>query len=228
MGSLARIRADARFRIHAAPEPGAKGGVSRVWVAGELTAIPASDPWARGGTADLEVSIGDAVATARVTLAAGERGFLTSVTLPKPTTGDAIDVRARLAGADPGASRLTDSIHVPLAQGLRYPILFRRGPTTGNRYIPAATFLFSRTERVRVEVPMPADAKAGTGRMLDRAGEPLQVPVALSTRTDDSGAQWLTADVTLAPLGAGDYVVEMAFTAGGAEHKAITAIRVTR
>jgi VWFA-related protein len=228
MGSLARIRSDARFRIHAAPEVGPAGGVSRIWVAGELRAVPAGDPWSRGGTADLQVSVGDSTATARVTLAAGERTFLTSVALPKPATGDALDVRARLAGADPDASRLADSIHVPLAEGARYPILFRRGPTTGNRYLPAATFLFSRTERVRIEVPIPAGAKPANGRLLDKAGQPLEVPVTLSARTDDAGTHWLTADITLAPLGAGDYVVETSFTGEGVEHKAVTAIRVTR
>jgi hypothetical protein len=228
MGSLARIRADARFRIHAAPEAGPTGGVSRVWVAGELRALPAGDPWSRGGTADLQVSVGEVSATTRVTLAPGDRAFLTSVALPKPANGEAAEVRARLTGADPEASRLADSIHVPFAEGARYPILFRRGASTGNRYVPAATFLFSRTERVRIEVPMPAGATPAGGRMLDKAVQRLEVPVALSTRTDEAGTQWLTADVTLAPLGAGDYLVETSFTVDGAEHKAVTAIRVTR
>jgi hypothetical protein len=190
--------------------------------------VPAGDPWTRGGTADLQVSVGEVSATARVTLAAGEWTFLTSVALPKPATGDALDVRARLAGTDPDASRLADSIHVPLAQGARYPILFRRGPATGNRYVPAATFLFSRTERVRIEFPIPAGATPAGGRLLDKAGQPLEVPVAMTARTDETGKQWLTADVTLAPLGAGDYMVETGFTADGVEHKAVTAIRVTR
>ncbi len=229
MASLARIRSDARFRIHAAPARSAPdGGVSRVWIAGELQPMPASDPWTRGGTADLEVSAGGATTTARVTLAAGERTFLTSVTLPQPAAGDAIDVRARLAGSDPTAARLADSLHVALTPGSRHPLLFRRGPTTGNRYWPAATFLFSRTERVRIEFPVPAEAKAGGGRMLDRTGNTLTVPVAVTTRTDDRGATWVMGDITLAPLGAGDYVVEMTFTAGGTEQKTVTAIRVTR
>jgi hypothetical protein len=36
------------------------------------------------------------------------------------------------------------------------------------------------------------------------------------------------ADVTLAPLGAGDYVVELSASSGGTERKVISAIRVTR
>ena len=229
MAALARIRSDARFRIHAAPARSAPdGAVSRVWIAGELQPMPASDPWSRGGTADLEVTSGGATTTARVTLAPGERTFVTSVALAKPVSGEAIDVRARLAGTDPDAARLADSIHVPLTPDSRHPLVFRRGPTTGNRYLPAATFLFSRTERVRIEFSMPASALPGTARMLDRAGQPLPVPVAATARTDDSGTHWLTADITLAPLGAGDYVIEMSFTAAGSEHKTVTAIRVTR
>jgi VWFA-related protein len=228
MASLARIRPEARFRIHAAPVRGDGGAVTRVWVAGELQPFPASDPWGRGGTADLEISIGGSTASARVTLEAGQRGFLTSVALPKPVSGEAVDVRARLAGTDPDAARLADSIRVALAEGARYVVVFRRGPTTGNRYQPAATFLFSRTERVRIEIPVPAGMKAGSGRILDRAGQPLPVPVALTTRTDPGGTHWVTADVTLAPLGAGDYLVETAFTTGGGEEKVVTAIRVAR
>ncbi len=229
MASLARIRPDARFRIHAAPARGAAGDpVSRVWIAGELQPVPASDPWTRGGTADVEVEAGGTTVTARVTLAPGERTFVTSVDLPKPAGSGAIDVRVRLAGSDPEAARLADSIHVPLAPGVHHALPFRRGPTTGNRYLPAATFLFNRTERARIEFPVPADAKAGTGRMLDRTGNALSVPVAVTTRTDDRGAVWVTGDITLAPLGAGDYVVEMTFTTAGTEQKTVTAIRVTR
>ena len=55
--------------------------------------------------------------------------------------------------------------------------------------------------------------KAGTARLLDKAGEPLTVPVTTGERTDaQTGERWLTADLNLAALGAGDYVVE--FTTG--------------
>ena len=48
-------------------------------------------------------------------------------------------------------------------------------------------------------------------------------------RTDAaSGQRWLTADVTLAPLGAGDYVVELTVTQGSEQKKTLVAIRVTR
>jgi VWFA-related protein len=227
--ALARIRPEARFRIHAAPAvDGPDESVSVVWIAGELQPPPAADPWKSGGTGEITVTAGTVTATARVTLAAGERTFLTPVSLPSRVSGGSLDVRARLTGTDPTAARLADSIHVPLTAGARLPLLFRRGPATGNRLLPAATFLFSRTERVRVEIPVGAAAKPGTGRLLDRGGQPLPVPVTVATRTDDAtGRHWITADVTLAPLGAGDYTIEVSMLSGS-EHKVMTAIRVVR
>lgn len=230
--ALTRIRPEARFRIHATPfGEAANGSVSLIWIAGELQSPPAEDPWKRGGTGDIDVTAGGATTTARVTLAPGERTFLTAVALPSPISGGAIDVRARLTGSDPEAPRLADSIHVPLTSGARLPLLFRRGPTTGNRILPAATFLFNRTERLRVDIPVGAPARPGTGRLIERGGKTSPVPVTVGVRTDEgTGHHWVTADVTLAPLGAGDYTIEISILAPGAatEHKVFTAIRVVR
>lgn len=235
MGALARIRPEARFRVHAAPA--VAGDATTVWVAGELQPLAPGDPWTKGGTADIEVSAGGATATAKVTIAAGERGFVVPVHLGTRGPGrqgaggpggqDAIEVRVRLAGVDPDAARLADSYRVPAAASGGVPLLFRRGSTTGNRYLPVATFLFSRTERLRIEIPVAAGATAGEGRVLDRSRQLLPVPVAVTTRTEGDRS-WIVADVTLAPLGAGDYVVEVGYEAGGAQQKTVVAVRVTR
>jgi hypothetical protein len=50
----------------------------------------------------------------------------------------------------------------------------------------------------------------------------------MGEKTDAAGRRWIVADITLAPLGAGDYVVELSFMAGGSENKTVTAIRVGR
>jgi len=108
-------------------------------------------------------------------------------------------------------------------------MIYRRGPATGNRLLPAASFQFSRTERAHLEFPIAADAKPAAGRLLDKAGQPLTVPVTVGERTDDqTGQHWLTADITLAALGAGDYAIEVAMNSAGAEQKVVTAIRVTK
>ena len=50
--------------------------------------------------------------------------------------------------------------------------------------------------------------KPGTGRMLDRTGQPLAVPVTVGERVDGQ-QRWITADLALAPLAPGDYAVEI-------------------
>ena len=78
---------------------------------------------------------------------------------------------------------------------------------TGNKEVPTADMRFRRSERLRVEVPSVA---AATGaRLLDRTGKPMPVPVASNTRNDADGSRWATAELALAPLAAGDYIIEV-------------------
>ena len=115
-------------------------------------------------------------------------------------------------------------VRIDAASGLPSPLLFRRGPSTGNRLEPAAQAQFSRTERARFEIPAGAGLTLTAGRLLDRTGTPIEVPVALGERTDAAGQRWLTADVTLAPLAPGDYIIELT----GDAKTVMTAIRVGR
>ena len=98
----------------------------------------------------------------------------------------------------------------------------------GNRVQPAGQSQFSRTERARFEVALVGTARVDGARVLDRNGTAIEVPVALSERTDDSGQRWSAADVTLAALAAGDYLIELSGTADGAAQKVLAAFRVTR
>jgi hypothetical protein len=51
---------------------------------------------------------------------------------------------------------------------------------------------------------------AAAGRVLTREGQPLPLRVATSERTDEeTGARYVIADVTLAPLAQGDFVLEL-------------------
>jgi VWFA-related protein len=220
LAMLARIRPDAQFRIHASPTPG-PDETTVVWVAGELAT---SSPDARrGGTASVEVAGGGTSGSGQVTIKPGERAFLTSVPLKQ---AEAYDVRVRLAGE---GSTLTDAVRVETGSRIGHPIAYRRGPTTGNRLQPAADFRFSRTERLRLELPLSDDARPGSGRVLDKTGGVVELPISIAERTDvQTGQRWLTADLTLASLGAGDFIVELAATSAGKEERVLTAIRVTR
>lgn len=106
------------------------------------------------------------------------------------------------------------------------PAVFHRGPTTGNQLQPAPNRTFSRTERVHLELEAASGSPAWTGALLDRNGHPLPIPIQTGERLDAAtGQRWLTADLTLAPLGAGDYLIELTRADGT---KTLTGIRVTQ
>jgi hypothetical protein len=53
--------------------------------------------------------------------------------------------------------------------------------------------------------------------------------VEVSERAEpDGGQRWLSGEIALAALGAGDYVIELTASTAGGEQKILTAIRVTR
>ncbi|MBA3231456.1 MAG: VWA domain-containing protein, partial [Acidobacteria bacterium] len=224
IAGLARLRSDTSFRVHAAPSAGEAGSVSTIWVAGELRpGGPAGATSSSQATAEIQVT-GGAAGTARVPLAAGQRAFLAPVTLDQPVSSGHLDVRVRLQGAG-----MAQTSVVRLAVGPAAALLFRRGPSTGNRMQPAGDVQFSRTERARLEIPLAGGDMSAAGRVLDRNGQTLTVPVTVGHRTDDeTGQRWLTADVTLAALGAGDYAIEVLMGPAEAQQRVLTAIRVTR
>ena len=107
------------------------------------------------------------------------------------------------------------------------PVIFRRGPTTGNVLQKWTGREFSRTERLHLEM-LPGEASGWTGALLDRTGKTLPVPVTTGERTDAAtGQRWLIADLTLAPLGAGDYAIELTLQRAGEPVKILKAIHVT-
>jgi hypothetical protein len=65
------------------------------------------------------------------------------------------------------------------------------------------------------------------GRILGRDGVPLDLTVSL-TEQEDGGTRFLVADLNLAPLTAGDYVIEVTGKATGTTEVAMLAIRVGR
>lgn len=223
LATLGRLRQDAPFAIHVVPMRAAPDGpVTALWIAGEV--LPGAREFRAGGRAAIEISGGAQVETS-VEMKPEERAFLVKV--PVRAAADAVTVRAQVSSTG-SSTPLADTVRVDAQPSDLEPLLFRRGMTTGNRVQPAADFRFSRTDRLRLELPIAADATPGTARLLDRNGQPLQVPVQVGERTDADGQRWLTADAVLAPLAAGDFIVEQTFTASGAERRVMTGIRVTK
>jgi VWFA-related protein len=91
-------------------------------------------------------------------------------------------------------------------------LALRRGPSTGLAYQPTADSRFRRTERIRVEVPVLADGVTTTGRMLNREGQAMPLTVTTSERAEGN-LKLAVAEVILAPLAAGEYVLELSCAA---------------
>jgi VWFA-related protein len=222
LNMLAQVRPDSRIRLRATSSPGS----DLLWIAGEVSPTAGrSDEWSQGARADLQVSKGGETAVARITIKPGERAFLTSVKLPAGAAA-ATEVQARISPSEPDGSPATDAIHVAADP---QPLFYRRGPTTGNRQVATADPRFTRAERVHLEVPAAEGAKPAAGRLLDRTGQPLAVPVTMGERADAAtGQRWITADVILAPLAPADYVVEIGIAGSTGESRILTGIRVIR
>ena len=225
MDRLGRVRSDVRFRINAVSSA---GSTPQLWVAGELQGSRPTGrvrAWWNGRDRSLRRLV---VHNVKVPLKPGERTFLATMPLPAGATGE-LSIRARLVSTEAAPCPCRTSYESrPGPSGLQ-PLLFRRGVTTGNRMLPAANLQFSRTERLRLELPVVADAKPGSGRLLDRTGQPLQVPVTVGARLDEATSQRsITADVVLAALSGGDYAVEIEVVGTAKSERIVSAIRIVR
>ena len=215
MAGLTRLRPSAALRTRAVV---LRGDTPTIWLAGQLANAPAA-----ATRAEIQASAGDVTATAATDLAPGQRAFVVPFTLPGKAA-EAIDIRVRISAGD-GQLPLTDMVRLEPGEGLAEPVMFRRGPATGNRVEPLGEPIFSRTERARFEVPLAGETKLSGARLLDRTGTLIELPITLSERADPNGQQWGVAEAVLAPLAPGDYILEVS---DGAGRVRLTAFRVTR
>jgi VWFA-related protein len=217
---------DVPLRLQAAAgwKPGADP-LAAVWVSGELGGVAqVGDAWKGGAVVDAQLltPAGKSIVTATATIAAGARSFRVGLTPVDPIAAGeyVIRVSAR-AGSAVIPSR--DSLHLqlPAAPGAAGALWIRRGPATANREVPTADLRFRRAEQVRVEIPT-LTSTPGQARLLDRAGRTLAIPVTAATRDDSDGSRWMTAQLALAALAPGDYIIELS----EGEQRMLTAFRV--
>jgi hypothetical protein len=235
IGSLAGARDGLPMYSRAARMFGPSGGT--VWVAAEVDAAAAKEAGlAAGGTltATLATADGAALGEVETPVAAGARMASLHVPVEGVTPGSEIVVRLRVRGAD-GALPLSDVVRVPVPQEMAMTLgaarLQRWGPSTGRRYAPAADPRFRRTDRIRVDVPVAPGATDVSAELLDRMGAALAaIPVkaALMPPDAETGTAWATADLTLAPLSAGDYVIRLVVTHPTGAARSLTGFRVVQ
>lgn len=186
-----------------------------VWIVGELDpALRRELAWSAGATAEVVVvgQSGVEVTSATVDIAATEAAFTVRLPAEANLAPGEYAVRVRV---NPNAALglpVSDTVRliVPAAGSmLGEAILWRRGPSTGPRFLATADPRFTRNDRVRLELATAVEG-AATARMLDRLGRPMQIPVQVSQRPDASGQfRWIVAEAALAPLATGDYAIEV-------------------
>ena len=197
---------DLPLRVHvtAGWRPDANGKPApRFWTVGEVVdRIPGADL-----DAVLLNGDGDIVSQVKGRIAPGTTSTIVEIVPDKPLTPGDYTMRVR-SQAPAGSETMSMPVKLPAASQASGAVFVRRGPSTGNKEMPTADLRFRRSERLRVEVPSSVDVTSA--RLLDRTGKPMTaIPVTASTRTDADGTRWATGELLLAPLGPGDYVVEV-------------------
>jgi len=212
----------------------AAGGPGRISLTTELDAAVAKNPeWQQGGTArvTIEHSRGSAAPIERdVILEPGQRSFSL-----EETGGGSLPAGryiVRLSLLPKGASlplQTTVDVTVPEPGALlgAAGLALRRGPTTGLDYVSTADARYRRTERIRFEVPRLSPEGTVSARLLNRAGQPLPLSIAVSERVDEkTRLRFVVADLTLAPLAQGEYVLEVAGEKEGKTERAVYGFRI--
>lgn len=225
------VSARSPFRLRTAAWSTAASGdktAAALWIVGELDQRMRRDlAWSAGATADLVVvsSTGAEVTTKTLEVDTAQGMFSLRVPESGGIPPGEYAVRVRVRPNQDGALPVADVARVivpSVATRLGEAVLWRRGPTTGPRFLMTADPRFLRNERLRLEHASSA-AGVTAARLLDRAGKPLQVPVQVTERQDQSGEfRWIVADATLAPLAAGDYAVEVTLD----DARVVTAFKV--
>ncbi len=238
VSSLGRVRTDAVVQARASYTwaASADGLITPVlWLVGEwdLSVASRDEQWKAGADVGIAVTAPDktSLENSKQTVTRETRGFVLRVPVPAgQSAGDySLRVTTRPVGVSLGS---TETLHVVLPEwpkagaiAVGQPQLFRRGPYTGTMFVAAADLRFRRQERLKVEVGVLGPMTAGEVRLLDRAGNPLGVPVVSATR-DENGAKVVSGEVVLAPLGVGDYVLEATITQGATTQKVLAAFKI--
>jgi hypothetical protein len=223
LGRLGRIRSDASVYTMA------DASVSEMNVIVEIASREIeSGGWGRGGTVSLALAAKADGATpiqAKGTIAENTRSTVIKVPLAS-VSPSGWRLRVRISGV-PG--QLEDELDVmpgtPAIVG--EPKVFRAGASPRAPLQPMADFQLRRTERVHVEWPAQRTMDNRSARLLNRRGEPLPIDVAVTEKPDGTAFS-IAADVSLAPLVQGDYVIELTATAGAEKVQKLLAFRIVR
>jgi VWFA-related protein len=238
LAALVRARPSVALHVLAGAtwQAGGDGSVSPgVWVACEFDAVVAARDtrWEDGADVTIDLAGLDG-ATIENTSRALDRdnrfALLQFATTRRLAAGTyVVRVTSKPAGQTLGSTESLD-VAVPAATDtgpvpLGKPVIYRRGPFSGTDWMPTGDPRYRRQERVKVETAVAGEVAASVVRLLDRAGHTLPLPVLSGLRVE-AGVTVVTGEVALAPLGAGDYLLETTVTRGSVAERRLTAIRI--
>ena len=219
LGALARLK------------PGAEIYVQATVAGSEVSAVIelssdrlARGAWPRGATVAVEVAdaAGSRVGEGQAKIEPGARATLVRVGV---TGAGPWRIRTRVLDGIDGPIDDRQEISADRGELVGPATVYRATPAPASPLRPVADFQYRRTERVHLEWPVLGPLERREARLLGRNGQPLAVPVTLSDR-DANGKAMLAADVNLAPLSAGEYVIELTIGRGEMTEKKLVAVRV--
>jgi VWFA-related protein len=247
VASLEGIRAGAAFRLTVnagwwmpAGEPvkGApQGAEPALWILGEVDPkARGGEDWANGGEADIALTTesGTAIVRYSVPIPAGTNRFQSR--FPRSADDVWLDpgaytlrVRAKPAGSGIPTTD-TSRVEVPPAPGtaklvMGQPFYARRAGGPNTEELPTADRRFRRTEWLIVQASASMAPDAVTAELLDRSGKPLALPVAASIVNKDF-VRWARAELSLAPLAAGDYLLRLSSRHGAGQVVTLAPFRI--
>ena len=223
LGILARIRPSSELFLDATLGAAPNG---KLTVIAEVSGAQLSrGVLAKGGTLDITLTGpgGAAVGSTQVALAPAARGTVTTMDVPGDTK--AVTVTAKLRDGTVVFDARAD-VTRDTGQVFGGPIVYRATPSSRSPLIGVAGFEFRRTERIHIDVPLVQALERRDARILGRNGQPMTVSVTVTER-EVEGRTFLGVDALLAPLGPGDYVIEVTGTANGKTESRLIAIRVS-
>jgi hypothetical protein len=239
LASLDRTRADRTVRIAGglawASAPDEAGRARPVlWVVAELDGTAARAPeWHGGGRALLTVAApdGQALFDEEAAVSAESSSFVRYLADSSIAAGE-YTVRVRVSGAERSTADVVEQVRItvpPPEPAAEAPpgnaVVHRSGPFTGKSFQPTADARFRRGERLRLDVAVAGSAPAVSARLLDRKGQALAVPVATAVR-DEKYLRIASAELAVAPLALGDYLVELSLRRGSRSDNVVVAIRI--
>ena len=157
--------------------------------------------------ADLQIVVtaasGETVAMTKGRIEPGARAAAVKIPVAKSAGPFSATIRMR----SPAQGNVDDSLTVARRTvAFGDPLVFRFATPTQPR--PAGSVYFRRTERMQVRWPVTAAITQPTARVLGRDGVPLELAVAVSEK-EEEGSRWIVADLNLAPLTQGEYILEV-------------------